>query len=398
MIKRFWLLLLVAIAFSSAAAAQSRVGVLTMKPGEVFFERFGHNAILVDYDDERGMVSYNFGYFDLDEPDFYGRFVFGQMRYRLVALPVESDLYWYRQSGRGVRVQWLNLSQEQMRSLADTLAENAREPNAIYDYRYFTNNCSTKVRDALDEATSGLLKRALSSRSRGNTYRTESVRLGWPTAGMGIGFHLGLARSADKALSRWDEAFVPMSLEESLREIRLADGQPLVTSESEVLPHRLPEALPEMPQWRLRALVLGLLMGGIVLASGQRFARSTAVFAGAFWLISGALGSVLIFLWAFTEHRFAHGNQNLLLLNPIGLILLAAAWQRLRSKPVSAWLHWLMTANLIGVLIAAFMKLLPFAIQQNTEWVLLLVPIHWALSRWLRAEPALADKPQPAAS
>ena len=56
-----------------AAAAAPRVGVLTMAPGEVFFERFGHNAIVIDPQDGREPVSYNFGYFDPGEPDFLAR-------------------------------------------------------------------------------------------------------------------------------------------------------------------------------------------------------------------------------------------------------------------------------------------------------------------------------------
>jgi hypothetical protein len=33
--------------------------------------------------------------------------------------------------------------------------------------------------------------------------------------------------------------------------------------------------------------------------------------------------------------------------------------------------------------IAGFLKFLPFLPQQNLEWVLLLLPLHWALARAL---------------
>ncbi|MDQ3229241.1 MAG: DUF4105 domain-containing protein, partial [Pseudomonadota bacterium] len=92
------------------AFATPRIGVMTMQPGEIFWERFGHNAIVVD-DPQRGPpLSYNFGFFDLTEPGFIGRFVAGEMEYALVALPVEQDLLLYRDEGRGVALQWLNVT------------------------------------------------------------------------------------------------------------------------------------------------------------------------------------------------------------------------------------------------------------------------------------------------
>lgn len=47
-----------------------RVGVVTMQPGEVFFERFGHDAIVVVDPVTGQATSYNFGFFDPGEPDF----------------------------------------------------------------------------------------------------------------------------------------------------------------------------------------------------------------------------------------------------------------------------------------------------------------------------------------
>ena len=94
-------------------APAPRIGVLTMAPGEVFFERFGHNAILVAPADGAEPVAYNFGYFDLGEDGFLGNFIAGRMRYMLVALPAAQDLQQYRESGRGVGVQWLDLEPAQ---------------------------------------------------------------------------------------------------------------------------------------------------------------------------------------------------------------------------------------------------------------------------------------------
>lgn len=382
---RLRLLLALALALLPIAAwAQApalRIGVVTMQPGEEFWERFGHDAIVVD--DGRAPVSYNFGFFDMGEPGFVGNFVRGRMRYYLVALPLGDDLASYQAEGRGVSVQWLDLTPAEARSLASALATNARPENARYRYDYYTDNCSTRVRDALDRALGGRLHAQLVGSSRGNTWRSESVRLAWPAKWMAFGFHLGLAGAADRPLSRWDEAFIPMRLRESLRLARTAAGTPLVREETELLPHRLPLPPEEMPRWRVPALVAGLALALGLGSLGKRHPRTLGAVALGFWTMSGLLGALMLFLWVGSEHFAAHGNENLLLLSPLCLALLPAGWALLRGRAPSALARRLLWVVAGMAAIAGFLKFLPFRPQGNVEWVLLLLPVHLALARTL---------------
>src|SRR5690606_16924093 len=180
-----------------------------MAPGEIFFERFGHNAIIVD-DPARGPpLAYNFGMFDPTEPGFAWGFVRGRMQYQLAVMPAEQDLAYYRDVGRGVTLQWLDLAPGQARALADALAVNALPGNREYAYDYFTDNCSTRVRDALDAALGGLLRRQMDDpgAAGSNTWRSESVRLASPATWMWLGFDLGMGPRVDVPLTPWQEAF-----------------------------------------------------------------------------------------------------------------------------------------------------------------------------------------------
>lgn len=378
---RLFLLLCLAWLLPGLATAAPRIGVLTMEPGEIFWERFGHNAIVVDDPAGPGPLSYNFGFFDLDEPGFHWNFVRGRMEYRLEVLSLDHDLYGYEQSGRGVVVQWLDLAPGQAQSLAAALAMHARPENARYAYDYYTANCSTKVRDALDQALGGALKAQLSGRSQGNTFRSESVRLAAPAPWMAVGFHAGLAGYADRPLSRWEESFIPMRLRDALREVKLDDGRPLVASEESLLPHRIGQPPVEAPRLRGQAFLAGLALAALVLWAGRHAPRALAAGALAFWLVAGLAGLTLAFLWLGTAHVAAHGNENLLLLSPLCLALLPGGWARLRGREPSrrfAPLLWVVAG---GAAVAGFMKFLPFLPQQNVEWVLLLLPLHWALLR-----------------
>ena len=131
--------------------------------------------------------------------------------------------------------------------------DNALPENARYRYDYFRDNCATRVRDAHRSPRSAArCTTQLAGRSRGNTYRSEAVRLASAGALDVAGLrHSGCGPNADVPLSRWDESFVPMRLADSLREARLADGRPLVAAEEQLLPHRI---APEPRRCRRRVV------------------------------------------------------------------------------------------------------------------------------------------------
>ena len=376
--KAWWLLL--ALLFAGLAQAAPRIGVMTMQPGEIFWERFGHDAIVVADPATGQALSYNYGFFDPGEPGFLGRFIRGEMQYMLVALPIEQDLAIYREEGRGVSIQWLDLSDAQATALAEALATAARPENARYRYDYFTENCATKVRDAIDAALGGRLHAQIAGRSRGNTYRSEAVRLALPAPLMWLGFDIGLSRNADRPLSRWEEAFVPMRLADSLGEARLPDGRPLVRATQQLLPHRLPPAPAETsrPWWPW--LLAGLASAAALVALARWRPRWFAAGAGLFWLVSGLLGLLMLFLWFGTEHRFAWGNENLLLFDPLALALLPAAWRRMGGRAAPAWSRKVAWVVLLAAFAALLMKWVLLFSQSNAAWIALLLPVH--LSLW----------------
>ncbi|WP_238601273.1 DUF4105 domain-containing protein [Xanthomonas arboricola] len=390
------LLLLLALLVAPAAVAQGadrpaaqpvvpapRVGVVTMQPGEVFFERFGHDAIVVVDPVTGQATSYNFGFFDPGEPDFVPRFARGEMMYYLVALPLDEDLQQYRAVGRGVSIQWLDLPPDQARALADGLAVRSRPENARYHYDYFVANCATMVRDTLDRAMGSALKSQLAGRSRGNTYRSEAVRLASPAPWMWLGFDLGLGPYADRPLSRWEEAFVPMRLADSLTQVHNSAGRPLVQSTQVLLPHRIaPEPAEQQRHW-WPWLLTGLLVAAGVLALGRR-QRVLAAFALPYWLLCAIGGGLLVYLWGFTVHQSAWANRNLLLVNPLCVLLVVGGIALLRGRRPGRWfdvLRWVVAGS---ALLALLIHWLSFQAQGNLQWVLLLLPIHAALAIALR--------------
>src|SRR5690606_9242687 len=327
----------------------------------------------------------------MEEDGFVGNFIRGEMHYRLVALPLREDLRYYADVGRGVSIQWLDLDPGEATSLAAALAENAKPENARYRYDYFLDNCSTRVRDALDAALGGTLRKLMEGRSRGNTYRGDAVRLASPAPWMWLGFDIGLGPAADRPNSLWHDAFVPMRLADALSTAHRDDGRKLVTASEQLLPHRLPPEPPEARRQWWPCLVPGLALAAGAHSLGTRSRPRLAAVALAFWTVCGVPGLVMLFLWLGTEHRFAWANRNLLLCSPLCALLLPGGWRIARGRAAGSLFPALAWLVAVGAIVALFLNWLPVQPQRNAHWIALLLPIHIVLA--VRLAKPLRDTP-----
>jgi CDP-diglyceride synthetase len=152
-----------------------------------------------------------------------------------------------------------------------------------------------------------------------------------------------------------------------------------------LLPQRVAAEPGEEPRRLWPWLLAGLAIAISLHALARRAPRTSAIVATGFWLTCGTLGLVLALSWAFTEHRALWANRNLLLLNPLCLLLLPCAWAVLRGREPSARLRML----LVAVAALAALALLPLWLQvepqRNGHWIALLLPIHAAFAlAWAR--------------
>lgn len=379
------------------------ISLVTFGPGKIYWERFGHNAIVVRNAASGEAVSYNYGIFDFEEDDFFWNFLRGYMMYSMAANRYEDDVAMYAHEGRWVVEQELNFSPAQRLALAAHLAWNLKPENARYRYEYFTSNCSTRVRDAFDRVLGGAIHKALVGSSRGYTYRLYADRLISPDPELMLPMDLGLGPFADKRLSFWDESFIPMSLMEHLKLVSVVDDTgasvPLIGAT-----RRLHEADAELAAdarglfargpypfgFAWPAGILGAAIGLALIALAARRTNKTARYAFAILASWTAIklslaGLVLVGLWLGTEHISAWHNENILLLDPLLLLLVPTFWRARKAD-------WTITpfARAVAALVvafavfAAFAKVLPWFKQDNTVWLALLVPLHLGLAAAMR--------------
>ena len=365
---------------ANAPGANLEVALVTYGPGETYWERFGHDAIELRDAVSGEAFNFNYGVFDFDERGFLLNFARGRMHYLMDAAPTTLDEGWYMRDGRSVTRQRLALTPDQAAALRDFLLWNLRPENARYDYDYYVDNCTTRVRDALDSALGGVLKAQLTTRPGGMTFRQQTDRLMSAQPWLMLLLDLGLGPYADRPLTAWQESFLPGVLARELAAAKAAGGQPLVSATTRISPNRLQAPPSTPPDLRLPLALAGCVLAALLLLA-RRFWPTGFALLGSFYLLAAGLAGIgLLVLWLLTTHHAAWANANLLLFNPLALGLLPFLWRLRHGRRPSRLADALLATQLLAILAAALLHLLPGTIQQNQPWLLFAWPAWLALA------------------
>ena len=370
-----------------------RVWLLTAGPGDEVWERYGHNALRV-LDTRAGRdVSYNWGIFDFQQVDFLSRFPQGRMLYRMAPFETDAMVDIYARANREVVQQELDLTAEQKLELVALAEINALPENREYIYQYFSDNCSTRIRDLLDRVLDGTLSAAFTGVHSHTSYRDHSRRLTQMDPLIFTGQDVLLGAPTDPEISVWEEMFLPLTLRDEIRGLtvrgNVGGSRPLVMTEEVLVATNRPGEPQTTPRWLFIYLTLGLILGGTLSGVGRARVRNTpwlhrsVVTVAVVWsLAGGLLGSVLVLL-LFTDHTFSYWNENLFLFNPLmlvaGMLLpltaLGPRWEaRVRRLAIT----------LAGIAVVGLVwQLAPASRHQNAIFFALALPAHLGLARGL---------------
>jgi hypothetical protein len=308
------------------------ISLLTMEHGANVWELFGHNAILISDASAGTEMAYNWGVFSFQQSNFILRFLKGEMLYSMDGYSLEQTIQQYRYLNRTLSTQVLDLTPAQRLWIKEFIAWNARPENITYRYDYYRDNCSTRVRDILDRALGGQLRAAAAAKLTGTSYRWHTLRLMRGDKPLVTGVDVGLGEPSDREISAWEEMFLPVKLRDFVRTLQVSDGnggmRPLVKSERVLFQASREPAATRPPTLWPALLAAGLAIAALFvwLGSRARTARrgpriAAAVVIGLWCAVAGILGLVLTLLWTATDHVFAHRNENVLLFNPLWLVL-----------------------------------------------------------------------------
>lgn len=356
------------------------VAIYTYGPGDEVFERFGHIALAVTDANTGEDIAFNWGMFDFEQPNFLGRFLTGDTRYWMAGYRTFEFNAAYQAQNRTIRKQVLNLSPMQRGALYDFVSWNAREENKYYRYDYYNDNCSTRVRDALDWVLRGALKTALDSTNGHHTWRDETARITADNAPVYAGIQIALGRNADRHLTRWQLAFLPEYLAEDLARIRV-HGMPVITQDTVLFTASRTPMPADAPYRTMLFLAIGLALGVLVFVLARVAPPVLGMFGVLWYAVGGILGTALLLAGTVTKHvPYMGSNLNLTLLSPL-LVAAAATWV-VRARATRAGRAGRALAAVVAAiaLVGLVLEHLPGFTQGSMMLFMAIVPVHVALA------------------
>jgi hypothetical protein len=303
------------------------VELLTMGVGSLIWERHGHIALCVAYEDPEQDDCYNYGVADFQHPLGMAAGFFRGTHSFWAAKESPSEMLWvYLHFDRTVWVQPLPLDDAQKKQVIDKLEHDILNENRYYAYDHFWDNCTTRVRDIIDNATNHALL-TMKEPSDGKTYR-DLAREGF----FGVGHYvpliitdLAMGRVTDRVPSYWERMFLPDYLREAVA--RRWGVQPIpiyVRSEcrGSTAPGCAERGAPYQPptSGRIWFVLLALLLTAPAWATRlwgrfQRAGMAVAVIPYAF------LGSIFWFLAIISPLQYVRWNESCLLFLPADILL-----------------------------------------------------------------------------
>ena len=351
---------------ANAPARAQEAWLVTYGPGEEVWEMFGHNALWLK-DPETGLDhAYSFGYFEIDRAGFYVDFARGIMNYYGAASQAQREFDFYRQRGRSVTAQKLALSPEQVQALQRALHEAIYPHPQYYAYDYFRANCSTWLRDLIDQVLDGELRAILDGVTTDQTLADHTRRMTRHRPWVQTGILALMGPSIDRPLSAWEEAFLPEALADWVGRVEI-DGQPLVLEQRTIHAADSTQSVSRLALITPMPVAVGLTLAITMLVLIRR-GGSTAQWAwraGA--LIAGAIGTVLLTMMLFSGHHDTRWNLLILLLHPFWWLLLVP----IRAEVKRTVILCLGAAAVVGSIILAW----PGLLQDRPGVVITVLPV-----------------------
>ncbi len=310
----------------------SEASLITCGQGDDLYATFGHSAIHIT-DPYAGVDRvYNYGTFDFDTPNFYLKFAQGKLNYMLSVSSMPQFLREYQFEGRWVYRQKLNLTQDEIQELYSFLENNALPENRDYKYDFFYDNCSTRLRDVLENVLGDKLQYPENPKDSTQTFRDLIGLYLTNHAWSDLGIDLALGAPCDRVADWRQKMFLPDFLKANLEQAKvLHDGttENLISGGSYILAER------KAPQDADSGGIMWIFWTLFAIAGISAVflkANSFRYFDIVFFFVIGLLGIFIALLWFATDHSATRWNFNLLWALPTwiwGAILL------IRKKPNS---------------------------------------------------------------
>lgn len=291
----------------------AQISVLTCGSGNEMYSIFGHTAIRVLDPINNFDVVYNYGMFDFNTPNFYSKFIKGDLLYSVGIESYPEFIQAYAYHNRSVNEQYLQLNLKQKQAILDRITQQLASNERYYQYKFIDNNCTTKVVDLLNEVLdqpiavdfegNNVPKRAILNECLTNHYFEK------------LGINLLFSKNVDQINQK---VFLPGKLMQSISETTV-DSVKL--EQNNILQYE-PKIISEKNNWNT-IYFFSIICLILVFLSRIKF------FQYFIFSIIGVLGTVVFIVSLITSHSELVWNESLLLFNPLYFLLFIRKFQNL---------------------------------------------------------------------
>lgn len=287
-----------------AAEGTKTVDLYTIGPGDYFYARYGHSVLCARDagSDPTQPTARCYDYGVPDREDFW-HIGWTAIRAQPAFVPVVVEerivLDFFKGQGRSIDRQHLPLTAEEATRLVDRMDREVRERWA-YAYHPYWANCTTALRDRIDDATGGRLRpgRATPATARFREIMEEGLsgRLGELTL-----LAITLGPQNDRIPNGWEVMFTPTGLQGGIQERLGAPIEKLEDRKAVILP-------TSRAVGRIALFALAFVLFATVRLFARRGKIRRALFALAFVL--GGLGCFTalvasLVVWTEITHNWA---------------------------------------------------------------------------------------------
>ena len=363
-----------------AVAAAPSIELVTIEPGDAIWGRFGHIGLRV-IEPGWGMDwLFSWGYAPFGNPDFVWGYLNGTQHFELAAEEWDEAVERYSAMDRTIERVPLNLTRQQANAVFSALMWNYQPENRAYVYDHLYDNCSTRLRDFVDDHTGSSVSRVSATWAPQTTYRGLTLGAARGRVDALILLDLLSGPSQEVQVTGWGLLYLPDHLRAAMAQAEHGTLGGALMGEPEVIYTRRGGEVftgsPYLGRWVVIgwgvALALGLLALGRrpsrtrVGRATRRATRGLLMFTGLFF---GLVGAALWLFASISQVRELMWNENMLLFWPLdlGLIAVARRWKADGVITKSRWLRAYLVAHLVVICGVGAAKLGGILMQDN--WV-----------------------------
>ncbi|KJD35907.1 membrane protein [Tamlana sedimentorum] len=314
---------------------QAEISVLTVGPGSNLSDAFGHSAFRIKDPALQLDVTYGYGEYDFDAPNFYLKFAQGKLNYLISKTNFNRFYLIYRDYyNRSLKEQVLNLKQHQKQALYNYLVNNYKPENRAYLYDFFFDNCATKIKDVAQSNTNNSIVFNLPKNYTEATFRSLiQENLNRNTWGS-LGIDIALGSVIDQTATPEEHMFLPKNIHLFFENATINNGTPLVKKSHllfEQKPTKGNDSFITSPLF-----ILGIISLFIIFVTYNDFKnkKQSKWLDISLFIITGLVGVIILLLWFSTNHQSTHNNYNLLWAFALNLFVVGQFFK----KKISSWL------------------------------------------------------------